>query len=167
MDLPTFVATAKLDDASSQLLDRLRKAYFPPHRNVVDAHVTLFHMLSADALGVLEAAVAEAALRAFEATLVGPFSLGRGVAIRVESPRLVELRAHLMRRLIAGLSPQDRQGYRPHATIQNKVTAREAAECLDEVRRAWIPSVARVEGIDLWEYRGGPWAHHARLAFPE
>jgi 2'-5' RNA ligase len=163
---PTFVATARLDEESSRRLNLLRAKYFPPHRNFLDAHATLFHKLTAGALAVLESATAEAAPRAFEVALPGPFPLGRGVAIGIESERLVALRAHLMRRLFAELSPQDRQGYRPHVTIQNKVSAAEAAECLEEVRRLWTPSVARVEGIDLWEYQGGPWRRHARLPFP-
>jgi len=166
-ELPTFVATARLDDEASRILDRLRKAYFPPHRNFLEAHVTLFHKLSAESVAVLEGAAAESAPRAFEASLSGPFSLGRGVAIRVESEPLVALRRRLATLLLPDLSAQDRQPYRPHVTIQNKVTPEEAGRCLAEVRQAWLPMVARVEAIDLWEYRGGPWEHHAGLSFPE
>ncbi|QEH34422.1 hypothetical protein OJF2_29610 [Aquisphaera giovannonii] len=165
MDSPTFVATVTLDIESARRLNALREAYFPPHRNVLDAHATLFHKLSAEAVATLEQAVAEASPQPFEVALPGPFSLGRGVAIRVESGQLVSLRNRLATRLHAELSAQDRQAYRPHVTIQNKVTAEEASRTLIDVRREWLPCVARVEGIDLWEYLGGPWQHHARLAF--
>ncbi|WP_165246679.1 2'-5' RNA ligase family protein [Paludisphaera soli] len=165
LEPPTFIATVKLDDESSRRLDRLRKRYFPPERNFLDAHVTLFHKLFAEGLTILEAEAAEADPRPFEVALSGPFSLGRGVAIRVESGELVALRRRLAARLVADLSAQDRQPYNPHVTIQNKVTAEEARETLAAVRREWIPSVARVEGIDVWEYLGGPWEHHARLPF--
>ncbi len=165
MDSPTFVATVRLDDESSHRLNLLRRRYFPPHRNFIDAHVTLFHQLPPESLTILERAVAEATPQAFEVVLAGPFPLGRGVAIRVESGRLVSLRNELAARLHPYLSAQDRQPYRPHVTVQNKVTAEEAGECLAELRREWLPGVARVHGIDLWEYLGGPWQHHARLGF--
>lgn len=165
MEPPTFIATVRLDDDTSRRLNLLRRKYFPPDRNFLDAHVILFHKLSVEALFILENAVAEFALRTFEASVAGPFSLGRGVAIRVESNDLISLRKQLVARLNGELTAQDRQGYRPHVTIQNKVTAEDARECLIAVRTEWLPCVAEVEGIDLWEYLGGPWRHHARLVF--
>ncbi|WP_435011439.1 2'-5' RNA ligase family protein [Tundrisphaera lichenicola] len=165
MENPTFVATARLDDETSSHLNLLRRRYFPSHRNFIDAHLTLFHALSPDAVTLLGRAAAETDRRAFEVVLPGPIPLGRGVAIRVESARLVSLRGDLARPL-TDLSAQDRQPYRPHVTVQNKVTAEEASACLAELRRDWLPRVARVEGMDLWEYLGGPWQHHSRIDFP-
>ena len=40
------ILTADLDDASFDLLDVLRRAHFPPERNFLSAHLTLFHRLS-------------------------------------------------------------------------------------------------------------------------
>jgi hypothetical protein len=39
------VVTLLLDDGAQRRFDRLREAYFPPERNHVAAHVTLFHAL--------------------------------------------------------------------------------------------------------------------------
>ncbi len=165
MDQPTFIVTARLDAESAAFLTSLRARYFPPDRNFLDAHVTLFHKLTASGLDVLDRAVVEADPRPIGARLASPYSLGRGVAIRVESGGLVALRGRLADRLHADLSAQDRQRYAPHATIQNKVTAGEAGRCLAEVREGWSARAARFEGIDLWEYLGGPWKHQALLPF--
>ncbi|WZP00576.1 2'-5' RNA ligase family protein [Isosphaeraceae bacterium EP7] len=165
MQPPSFVATLKLDDEALDRLNALRKQYFPPARNFLDAHVTLFHKLTAESLTILEGAVAEIAPRSFEVELARPYSLGRGVAIRIESECLLSIRNQLATRLHADLSAQDRQPYKPHVTIQNKVTAEEASKSLVAIGGEWNPGVARVEGIDLWEYLGGPWQHHGRLVF--
>ena len=42
----TFILTAELDGASFDWLDELRRAHFPPERNLLPAHLTLFHRLS-------------------------------------------------------------------------------------------------------------------------
>ena len=165
MELPIFIATARLDDQNSIRLNLLRKRYFPPHRNFLEAHATLFHRIPAEGLVALEKVVAEVAPRPFEIRLSRPYSLGRGVAIRIESSLLISLRNQLASALHADLSAQDKQPYAPHVTIQNKVTAEEARESLIEIRREWLPGVAQVEGIDLWEYLGGPWSHHDWLPF--
>src|SRR4051812_49333434 len=98
MEPPTYIATVRLDDESTLRLNVLRKRYFPGHRNFIDAHATLFHKLFAEGLTALEGAVTEAAPRPFEVALPGPYALGRGVAIRIESSLLVSLRDRLAAR---------------------------------------------------------------------
>ena len=42
---PPLIVTALLDEAAQQRFDRLRRSHFPPERNHLDAHLTLFHRL--------------------------------------------------------------------------------------------------------------------------
>ena len=51
-----LILSAVLDARVQRRLDALRRAHFPPDRNHLDAHVTLFHHLP----GAEEDAVAEA-----------------------------------------------------------------------------------------------------------
>ena len=84
-------------------------------------------------------------------------SLGQGVAIDLESAALLEVRNQLAQGWSSGLSAQDRQGYRPHVTIQNKVTADEARHLYEQLSQTWQPIEGLGEGLLLWHYRGGPW----------
>ena len=45
MDAAPLILSAVLDAPVQQRLDALRRAHFPPERNHLDAHVTLFHHL--------------------------------------------------------------------------------------------------------------------------
>ena len=92
-------------------------------------------------------------------------SLGRGVAIRIESPELAAIRAELAEAFAGLLTPQDQAGWRAHVTIQNKVTPAEAKETLAEVARDFIASPVRVAGLAAWWYRGGPWELLSRHKF--
>jgi hypothetical protein len=69
----------------------------------------------------------------------------------------VELRNQLAQEWSAWLSPQDRQGYRPHITIQNKVLADEARQLYQQLLNQWQPITGYGEGLLLWRYEGGPW----------
>ena len=55
-DAAPLIITAALDEGGFDWFDDLRRAHFPAHRNVVPAHLTLFHALP----GEQEARVAEA-----------------------------------------------------------------------------------------------------------
>ena len=44
---PPFVLTLELDGASFGRLNELRRRHYPPERNMVPAHLTLFHQLPA------------------------------------------------------------------------------------------------------------------------
>ena len=159
-----LILSARFDAEAEAWLEGLRRAHFPPERNLIPAHVTLFHALPGAELDAIAAALAEesAATPESAARIGPPRSLGRGVALAVEAPVLVQLRARLARRWAEWLTPQDRQGWRPHATVQNKVTP-EAARALLATLRA--EREARVLGLRLWHYRGGPWEAAGEFAF--
>jgi 2'-5' RNA ligase len=160
-DPDPFILSLQLDDASFALLDGLRRRHFPPARNVISAHITLFHALPGDAAA--EAEVRETleaicgSVAPFDLELPGLRSLGRGVAVEVRSIALLQLHRRLAEAFETWLSPQDRQKFQPHVTIQNKVTPEAAKALLTYLSADWEPVTAQGVGLSLWRYRGGPW----------
>ena len=154
-----LILTARLDPNAQRYFDRLRAEHFPAERNFLRAHLTLFHALPERELERVQEALSGAAQRygAFEARVGGLRSLGSGVAYEVECPPLAELRAEWARSWRDFLSPQDRQTWRPHITVQNKVNAEAARELLGSLRRDFTPMPIEFRGLDLWRYEGGPW----------
>lgn len=167
-DPAPLVVTLALDADTQAWLDALRRAHFPPERLVVGAHVTLFHALPGARIDAVSEAIAEAAagIPCFEVAGAAWRSLGRGVALSIDSPPLVALRARLARTFGGLLTGQDAQGYRPHATVQNKVTPDVARATLAHLTAFEpLPRYGHAEGLDLWRYRGGPWEAVARYGF--
>ncbi len=167
-DESPLIVTAHLDAASFAVLDGLRQRYFPAHLNKIPAHVSLFHALPGLEIEQVAATLAEicADEPRFALWPTGPMSLGRGVALRYESEALSRLHTTLARRFKPWLTAQDRQGFRAHVTIQNKVAPAEARALLRMLTLDVAP-VCRVEGLNLWRYRGGPWDHVATMALRE
>lgn len=166
-DPDPLVLTLLLDADTQAWLDALRRTHFPPERNLVPAHVTLFHALpGAEVDSVLAALAAECRSVAPGGVRVGPPRfLGRGVALSVAAPAVEALRARLAARWRAWLSPQDKQGWRPHATVQNKVGADRARALHAELTASLPAREGRAEGLRLWRYRGGPWDEAAAFRF--
>ncbi len=150
-----LILTLRLDAPTFARLDTLRRTHFPAHLNLIPAHLTLFHKLEGEVAGVLRAA----ALRPKIAlTFSGYRPMGRGVCLKVESPELMALRRELARAFAAQLTPQDRQGYGPHVTIQNKVAPETARALRDALAEEFRPFEGVGEGLLLWRYLDGPWA---------
>ena len=120
--------------------------------------MSLFHALPGAEVEAVAATLDELAARtpAFDLWPLVPVSLGRGVAFRYEAEALSRLHAELARRWAAWLTPQDRQAFKAHVTIQNKVAPADARALLRSFTPDDIPA-CRVEGFSLWRYRGGPW----------
>lgn len=161
-----MIMTALFDAQSFAALDGLRRRYFPPALNRVPAHATLFHHLPGESLRAVVERLREvcAGTGPLEFTMAEARSLGRGVALAIDCPALVRLRAGLATAFADRLTAQDRQGYRPHATVQNKVSGEEARATLRAVE-ALLPIAGRIEGLALWHYRGGPWEEAGRFPF--
>ncbi len=162
-----LIITLQLDAASADYFDRLRTAYFPAAINHLKAHLTLFHNLPGEKeRATLETLARAAAARApFEMTVAGLMKLGRGAAFRIESAALLDLRAELAAAFAPWLTKQDREKFRPHVTVQNKVAPHEAAALHDHLARGFAPFFAVAEGLQLWRYEGGPWSPVAAMAF--
>ena len=161
-----LVLTLRLDERTQARFDRERSAHFPPGRTAVGAHVTLFHALPGAARSRVEEELAHEQHRApFVVEVTEPFPLGRGVAYGLRSPSLDALHRELQERWSAELTPQDRQRFRAHVTVQNKVTPDQARATLALLLAAHRPVVATAEGLQLWRYDGGPWALLGRYDF--
>lgn len=159
---PSFVVTLQIDDTSFAWLNALRRDHFPPERNMLDAHLTLFHKLDGDGVAAIEQVLAAERQGDIDLTFSGLISLGRGVAIAVTAPALIDLRKRLTLELGGRLTPQDRQPFRPHVTIQNKVEPAEARALLTRLGSQFVPRQGRGHAVQYWEYLGGPWRLHSR-----
>jgi 2'-5' RNA ligase len=142
--------------------DAERARLFPA--SPVGAHVTLFHALPPD-LDVVGALTEVAARPAFDVLVGAVMPLGRGVAYRLVSPELSAVHATLRARFADRLTPQDRQPYRPHLTVQNKVPPEESRRTLAALRAGFQPHQVAATGLALWRYDGGPWAPLSRHPF--
>jgi 2'-5' RNA ligase len=159
------IVTLAVDAASQARFDRERLRWFPPERNQIAAHLTLFHTLpeSSDTETPIDAAASARA--AFPMRVAELRSLGRGVAYFLQSQALAGLHSELAHAFAEHLTPQDRQGFRPHVVVQNKASAPEVSEALTTLRAAFQPFTVTAVGIDLWRYLGGPWQFLRRFEF--
>lgn len=160
---PALILTLHMDEASALYFDTLRQQHFPPERNFLKAHLTLFHKLPEDA-GLVER-LSGINFAAFEMEATGLINLGAGVAFRIESEELLRLRHQLMQLFEFGLSAQDRQGFRGHVTVQNKTSPEQARILLAELSAGFQPFRVQAVGLDLWHYLGGPWEHAGHYPF--
>jgi hypothetical protein len=153
-----IIVTALLGKADFAWADGLRRAHFPPERNVVPAHVTLFHHLPPSLLDEVKARLKRlCAQPAPDARLSGVLSLGRGVAFRIECPALLAMRAELAEAFTGLLTPQDQAPPRLHLTVQNKVAPAEAKALLADLAAGFRPRPLAIAGLAAWHYRDGPW----------
>jgi hypothetical protein len=153
-----LILTAELGAADFAWLDRLRRTHYPPERNQVQAHLTVFHALPPSAEAELRSRLAEIARQTPPAARIdGLMELGGGVAFRVVSPELDRVRAELASGLHGLLSAQDSGGWRPHITIQNKVAPRTAQALLAALQKDFRPRPVAIHGLGLHRYLGGPW----------
>ncbi len=165
IDADPLIVSLGFDAETFARLDGLRRTHFPPALNRIPAHLTLFHHLPGDRLDEVRAALAEAAGSAapFALEVSGLRKLGRGVALTLTSPELGSIRARIAARFADVLTPQDRQGFRPHVTIQNKVDPKDAAALHDRLAADFTPWTATAEALLLSRYRGGPWEAAGRF----
>ncbi len=161
-----IIVTALFGPEDHCWLDGQRRVHFPPERNHLAAHLTLFHHLpptvEAELRQRLRAACEGPAPRA---EIVAPYSLGRGVAYRVQSPELEAIRGELAHAFAGLLTPQDQAGWRPHVTIQNKVEPAAAKALLANLNTGLSPRPLAIAGLAAWHYRGGPWEPIAAWRF--
>ena len=165
--MPPLILTLALDAASEAFFEAARQRWFPPERNLIPAHVTLFHHLPGADADRLAATLERlcAAQRPAPVTVEGLRFLGRGVAYGLVAPEVAAFRATVAGLWAADLTAQDRQPWRPHVTVQNKVEPAEARALHERLLRAFSPFSATAVGVRLWRYLGGPWALERDFAF--
>jgi 2'-5' RNA ligase len=152
-----IIITLAVDPKSKHALDALRKRHFPPERNFIDAHITLFHALDDSREQEIIRDVSAVEGPPYEITAAKLRSLGRGVAISVQSDRLLAMRAELAAFWDGMLTAQDRERYQPHVTVQNKVSPSEANTLLTTWQPNFVPFTMIATGLSVWRYLGGPW----------
>ncbi len=161
-----IIVSALLGPQDFAWLDGLRRAHFPPERNQLSAHLTLFHHLPPSLAPELKQRLAEITRTARPpAVAAAVISLGRGVAIRIDSPQLGAIRADLANAFAGLLLPQDAAGWRPHVTIQNKVQPAAARTLQATLAHDFTPRPIAIIGLAAWWYRGGPWEPLSRHLF--
>jgi hypothetical protein len=161
-----IIVTAELNRPDQNWAQALRRAHYPPERNQVPAHISLFHhlppSLEQEVRGILADAVKTPKLAA---RIEGVRSLGRGVAIEIACPALLDIRAIMADRFAHHLIPQDRHPSRPHITIQNKVAPDVAAATFAALKDGVVPRATTIAALSCWHYDDGPWLPIARYAF--
>ena len=153
-----IIVTALFGDGDNGWLQEMRRTHYPPERNRVPAHLTLFRQLPPSLEAELSSRLAAAtAAHPPRATIANVIDLGEGTAFAVESDALVAIRADLADAFHGLLTPQDLAPWRPHVTIQNKVTPREARVLQQNLRVNFEPRPLAIRALASWRYLDGPW----------
>ena len=165
--LAPLILTLKLDRESFAFFDALRRKHFPPERNFLAAHVTLFHHLPGSRAKHFKADLEELCRQSetFDLRFSAMRFLGKGVAIEIESAELFQFRETLKNKWFEFLNNQDRQKFKPHITVQNKVAPETARRLFDELSGNWTSRDGTGIGIELWHYLNGPWRLADEFAF--
>jgi 2'-5' RNA ligase len=164
-----FILTLELDSHSFKIFNALRQEHFPPEKNFLAAHLTLFHKLPGEEEASIKTTLKDlaASTKTFALTFSTLRFLGKGVAVNVESAELLELRKKLAVSWTAWLEAQDKQPFKPHITVQNKVTPELAQALFENFSKSWVPFSGRGTGLLLWRYLGGPWELVEKFSFLE
>lgn len=166
-DEAPLILTAELPPELHRRYTDLRAEHFPPERNYLEAHVTLFHAIpsqcEAEICRYLARLVGEVA--PVKGRVEGLMSLGGGTAIKLASPELLSVRDEIADHFRGMLTQQDQHRPRLHVTIQNKVTSKEAKALQARLTGTIEPRAINFPGLSLYAYRGGPWEFKRRFAF--
>jgi hypothetical protein len=162
-----IIITAEMGKADQAWASGLRRAHFPPERNYLDAHITLFHHLPPGHLPEIKSRLAGLASECPPPTawLSDVIMLGRGVAYRIDSPGLLAIRDELAHDFRGLLIPQDQARPRLHITVQNKVEPAVAKALHAQLAVQFTPRPLAISGLAAHYYRGGPWENIARWSF--
>lgn len=166
-----FILTAALPTDLGAWAEGLRRAHYPIDRNHLHAHVTLFHSFAPSLLDELRDFLPRVAAEfaAPEGVVTGVMDLGKGTAIALGTPQLLALRALIAEHFHGSLTAQDLHEPRPHITIQNKVTTREARSLQTSLGPVLAPWIVKgrftFPALELWRYRGGPWERVKACSF--
>ena len=167
MPFEPFIVTAALPPDIHSWADGLRKAHFPPERNHLHAHVTLFHALAPSLFEEIQTV-----LPAFargnpppRAEITGLMNLGRGTAIALQSPAMMDIREQIAEHFHGTLTAQDQHKPRLHITIQNKVQPHEAKALQQQLEPQLERRSFHFPALELHIYRGGPWEFVKRWPF--
>jgi len=161
-----LIVTAELAHPDFSWLEGLRRAHYPPERNHVPVHLTMFHALPPSAETELRSRLAQVVRRSAPAAVIaGLMDLSGGVAFRVVSTELDHIREELADGLHGLLGAQDSGGWRPHITIQNKVAPKVARALKESIERSFAQRPLQISGLAIHRYVGGSWEPVAGYPF--
>ncbi|QDK32106.1 2'-5' RNA ligase family protein [Sphingomonas sp. IC081] len=153
-----LLVTAELPADVLGWADGLRRAHYPPERNRLRAHVTLFHALPPSVEAELIAILGELARSAPPpARISGLMKLERGTALAVHSPAMEDLHARIADRMHGLLTVQDSRPLRLHVTVQNKVSSAQAQALQARLQAELAPVSFRFRGFGLYAWEEGLW----------
>ena len=154
-----LILTAQLPPDLHSWATGLRNEHFPPERNYLEAHVTLFHAIPGQCEGEARTFLARLAgeIAPVPARLEGLMSLGGGTALKLSSPDMLQVRDHIADHFHGMLTAQDQHRPRLHVTIQNKVTSKEAKALQAQMAGTVTARDFAFPGLSLYRYMGGPW----------
>lgn len=148
-------------------MNDLRKQYFPPKRNFLEAHVTLFHALPAEHEDEIKQLLSQLAANTpiFDIVYDKPMLLGKGVALDAEKSKIGGLHRKMQHIWQPWLTPQDSQRLRQHVTIQNKVEPEEAKKLYEELKQTWQALHCKATGFELYRYVAPRWQFMQQFKF--
>ena len=161
-----LIVTAELGKSDFAALDSLRRRHYPPERNRVPAHLTLFRALPPSAEAEVRRTLSRAAsTRSPPAAISAVMDLDSGVALKVRSDGLEAIRHELAQQFHGLLTSQDRGPWVAHVTIQNKAEPRKARALLSQLRASFEPRPLAIAGLELIRYVEGEWEPLASYRF--
>lgn len=161
-----LIVTVEIAHGDFSWLEGMRRAHYPPDRNRVPVHLTMFHALPPSVETELRSRLGRMVRRKPpQAMLSGLMDLGGGVAFRVASPDLDTIRDELANDLHGMLGMQDSAGWRPHITIQNKVAPKAARALKEQLERTFEPRSLIISGLAIQRYLDGPWEKVGAYSF--
>ena len=153
-----LLVTAELPPAILAWADGLRRAHYPPEKNRLRAHVTLFHALPPSAEAEVRRLLAELAKAAPPpARVSGVWDMGTGTAFDLASPAMAAVHERIGERLHGVLTRQDDRRLRLHITVQNKVSRQAARALQAALRAAFEPREFAFRGLGLYAWDEGLW----------
>lgn len=164
MEVP-FILTLAVEENAFQFFNALRKIYFPADKNLIEAHLTLFHLLPNEPSIIKEVEEICQQYKPLSLQVKEPTLIGNGVAYKIDCEPLQELHKSLQQRWQSFLIPQDQQKLWPHITVQNKVSPEEAKDLLKFLNGNFCAFETKGVGLQLWEYHSGPWKLFKQFSF--
>ncbi|GAA0468965.1 2'-5' RNA ligase family protein [Parasphingorhabdus litoris] len=154
-----IIMTAMMGKQDFAWADNLRRQHYPPERNMLPAHITLFHHLPPQACDEIKQVIIELTRQSAppKATLQRLIHLGTGVGYQIHSPALTEMRMEMADQFHGLLVAQDQQTPRLHVTIQNKVSPKEAKDLITRLSLDFETRPFEIKGLALHHYMDGPW----------
>ncbi len=167
IDHRPLILTALAAPTAQARFEALRRAHYPAALNRVPAHISLFHQLPGRELDAVRRRLKAvcALVPPPDIAVTGLKFTGYGVALKLRAPALDDIRAELADGWDTLLIPQDRAGFQPHLTLQNKVTPAGARATLAQLEAAFQPFVTQAVAIAIWRYCDGPWEALGQVAF--